>query len=68
MLVDMQDIGLLLVHSRGSQKPAVNSMKIVGVGTRQLLELIMMFLLDALARFVVRVAICVQNERGVSKR
>jgi hypothetical protein len=59
MLVDMQNVGLLLVHSRRSEKAAVNPMKIVGIRTRQLLELIMMFLLDTLASFVVRVAICV---------
>ena len=41
VIVDMQNVGLLLVHSRGSEKPAVDSMKIVGIRTRQFLELIM---------------------------
>jgi hypothetical protein len=63
VLVDMQNIGLLLEHSRGSEKPAVDSMKIVGIGTRQLLELIMMLLLDTFASFVVRISIFCESSR-----
>jgi hypothetical protein len=68
VVVDMQNVGLLLVHPRGSEKPAVDSMEIVGIRTRQFLELIMMLLLYTFASFVVRISIFANREerKGVS--
>jgi hypothetical protein len=63
VVVNMQNVGLLLVHSRGSEKPAMDPMKIIGIRTRQLLELIVMLLLDTFTSFVVRVSIFCESSR-----